>query len=502
MSSKNIHLLVLTILALAPFAALRADYPVHRPPRLTPPPPESTFTIHPDQNKQLIKGLGFEIQSDSIASGNRGLPEEMSGVPHDLVPEERERFCREMLHGFRYCRLAGGLYWRGLDADQKQFVPRWPEQGTELADMIKQAGIEGICFEYWSPAPFWKANGKFVGLSGGENVLRCFGRNFAQDPVYHGDRARFLNDFAAACRTDLQTIRDAGIPISMWGLQNEPFASTGYSSCVYSQANYSQIFSVVAPLIRAFDPKIWIIADDADTSYIAAALTHPETAALVDAFTVHHVGSDSNVVSRPRTPSGFQQPSFQNEYEYLEGPASPDRSMNTVQHIMNWFQLGEAPTWFWIHALKPIGNSEGSGYALGFWRSPGYQGAVKPEFASLQPGHWTWNNYNWNVVVGFLRRMPWDSHAVALEEEHKDNDLRIFAFKRPDGKLVMVVSNRSGTPHTFHLNTGLEGATFQGWRYTPEDSGTDGGGVKLDAQQGADISPLVPDRTWEFWEQN
>jgi hypothetical protein len=73
------------------------------------------FTIVPSATKQTITGIGFEIQSDSIGSGNHGLPEEPIAIPHDLIPAERERLAKEMLRGFRYCRLAGGLYWRGLD---------------------------------------------------------------------------------------------------------------------------------------------------------------------------------------------------------------------------------------------------------------------------------------------------------------------------------------------------------------------------------------------------
>jgi DNA primase len=34
----------------------------------------------------------------------------------------------EMLTGFRYCRLAGGLYWRATDPQGKHLRPRWPEQ--------------------------------------------------------------------------------------------------------------------------------------------------------------------------------------------------------------------------------------------------------------------------------------------------------------------------------------------------------------------------------------
>ena len=83
-----------------------------------------TYTVRSDQPQQVIKGLGFEIQSDSIGSGNVGMPKDVIAVPHDLTPLERERFYAEMLHGFRYARLAMGLYLRGTDAEQKHIIER------------------------------------------------------------------------------------------------------------------------------------------------------------------------------------------------------------------------------------------------------------------------------------------------------------------------------------------------------------------------------------------
>ena len=71
------------------------------------------YKIRADQPQQVIKGLGFEIQSDSIGSGNAGMPDEVVAVPHDLTATEKVRFYQEMLHGFRYARLAMGLYLRG-----------------------------------------------------------------------------------------------------------------------------------------------------------------------------------------------------------------------------------------------------------------------------------------------------------------------------------------------------------------------------------------------------
>ena len=59
----------------------------------------SEVTIHPGKYKQTVWGIGFEIQSDAIGSGNTGLPEDRHAVPHDLTPAERERLAKEMLAG-------------------------------------------------------------------------------------------------------------------------------------------------------------------------------------------------------------------------------------------------------------------------------------------------------------------------------------------------------------------------------------------------------------------
>jgi hypothetical protein len=603
------------------------------------------ITIHPDQAKQVIKGLGFEIQADSIGSGNQGLPDEPIAVPHDLVPAERERLAKEMLRGFRYCRLAGGLYWRGLDAEQKLLRPRWPEQLQELKALLDTAGVEGLCFEYWSPPPYWKTNHTYQG-----GTLRCFGENFAADPDYHGDTARFLRDFAKAVVTDIKTLQTAGLTVSMWGLQNEPDTRHAlYPTCTYQHsADYVQAYSAVAGAVRAADAKILLFADTMGRfpKHIAPAMQDPVVASLVDAYAVHIVGSNSEVpyeVFKNIHAKLPERPWFQNEYEYLTGGSTPDRCLNTVNHIMNSFQKAACPTWFWIHCLKPVKNAEASGYALGFWKSqlssavevssvafrrwaggpefislpdrfktfelvnakvkdpqqatdgyyfqvnqpvtvwlvaedvpelkldamwhpsaltstwnggkdrifsrsfpagrvaiPGATGAsgdraaaphavfveasdpktftpqvginqaieirsqalaIERHTASIEPGHWITNPCNWHAVGSFIRHLPWDSTAVAIDENAYDAKSRILAFKRPDGKLTVAVSNRTDEPHSFVITTGLADASWKGFRYTPDEAGPDTMGLPCGNRSGQALRTTLPALSWEFWEQ-
>ena len=611
------------------------------------------YTIFPNKTRQTIKGIGFEIQSDSIGSGNHGLPEAPIGVPHDLIPSERERLAKEMLAGFRYCRLAGGLYWRGLDAEKKFLQPRWPEQLQELKLLLDAAGVEGVSFEYWSPAPFWKGNQSYVIIAerGGRaaNRLRCFSPGFDHDPIYKGNVDRFLADFANAVVTDIKTLKDAGIKTSMWGLQNEPGANHFiYSTCEYPNSpQYVQAYRAVASAIRKHDPSIMLFADTCHNfpMLIAPAMKDPEVASLVDAYCVHTVGSPSESVRKVHAEITAKLPArpwFQNEYEYLTGGATPDRCMNTVQHIMNSFQLAENPTWFWIHVLKPFKNAEASGYSLGFWKSrleegkstsaepfrrwvdgpeftklperfttmemvsvpragnqaPGLgfsfsvnqpvtaylvaeettmlgkewektdltasssngndsifrrtfpKGSIKipanndkkgdaflaphvvflstekpgtlktmiggnspiqvrsdalateQKLKTIQPGHWIFNPYNWNAVGSFVKHMPWDCIGIGVEEASYDPNARIFAFKRPNGKVTIVVSNRNEKAwRAFDITTGIENATWKGFRYTPEEAGEGTMGTPLPERHGSSIKPVLPAQSWEFWEQ-
>lgn len=610
---------------------------------------EPDFVVYPDRPKQVVKGLGFEIQSDSIGSGNHGLPEEPIAVPHDLIPAERERLAREMLKGFRYCRLAGGLYWRGLDAEQKLMRPRWPEQLQELKQLLTLAGVEGLSLEYWSPAPFWKGNRAYSARSDSVtdkalNVLRCFAPGFSDDPEYKGDIARFLSDFAKAVVTDIRTLREAGLRTAIFGLQNEPGVNHSiYPTCQYlTSAQYVRAYRTVAAAVRRYDRSIMLIADTEGgfPSKIAPAMNDPEMAALVDAYVVHTIGSPAENVRKvhqeicARLP---KRPWFQNEYEYLTGGATPDRCLNIVQHIMNSFQLAENPTWFWIHCLKPLKNAEASGYALGFWKSliekstsvsaeqfrrwpegpvftdlpepftrmemvsatrpvaycflvnqpvtiyllaenvaglklesawekTGLQAvwegrgdailrrryaageiaipapavgnthrspvahavfveasnpasfslqigvnqpiqvrsealALERTVARIQPGHWIFNPLNWHAVGSFVKQMPWDCRALAVDENVYEADARIFAFKKPNGKVTVVVSNRSDQPRTVVIATGLKHARWQGVRYTPHEAGQDTRGVPVGTQTGAELHPQLSPLSWEFWEQ-
>jgi hypothetical protein len=97
------------------------------------------------------------------------------------------------------------------------------------------------------------------------------------------------------------------------------------------------------------------------------------------------------------------KPVYQNEFEYrLWASMKKDAYfMNIGQALMNWMVFENSPTWFWLHASKPVTNMEATGYALGFWRpTEALKENLQP---GLKPGYWEYNPYNWNALAGFVR---------------------------------------------------------------------------------------------------
>jgi len=266
---------------------------------------------------------------------------------------------------------------------------------------------------------------------------------------------------------DIALLLSNGVPVSMWGLQNEPFASgTSYSKCGYSAADYRATFAAVAPKIRAALPGVLIHADSgqgADGVWGQALRADPFSMNYVDAWTYHRIGTDSNEqITRNFRVNSVGRPVFNNEFEYLSGTMSQWRMINTAQSIMNWFNFQDSPTWFWLHALKPLANSEAQTFALGYWRPPGYTNAASHPM--LPEGHWVWNAYNWNPISGFVRYLPWDSVRVQVNEASVMNDFRVLAWKTSDGRLCVAFSNRTPAPSICEVDFGRS-ATWEGFQF-------------------------------------
>ncbi|WP_094759302.1 golvesin C-terminal-like domain-containing protein [Sedimentisphaera salicampi] len=446
-----------------------------------------SYTVRLGQEKQTVWGLGVEIQPEAE---RRGGINRSKGIPGDLTESERKRFYNELLgfgHGFRYMRLPMGLFYTGLDDERKQFQQNWSSQNSELAEMIDESGIEGFNFEYWSPAPYFKSNNRFVGGS-----LKKFDKTF-------------LTEFGNSIVKDLRYVQENIAPVKMFSLQNEPtVGEAGYGCCEYSGQEYCDTFRAVAPIVKNEFPELFIHADSQAGQYgKGSILIRDDSKALeyVDGWSWHRVGKNSDEQIR-YSDSRFKKdaegrPVLNVEFEYLDGAGSQWRFVNTAQSIMNWFAFNESPAWFWLHALKPTDTLIGERFGLGFWRPSSDNDFTR--YVDIKKKHWQYNWYHWNAVAGFLKYMPWDSVVCRVDEEQTRKNQRILAWKTPEGKLVIALTNRSSdTPFEYNIDMGVD-AEFKGYRYTSQTRNNIGKyvGIRKGRQFSRELSPF----SVEFWVQ-
>ena len=418
---------------------------------------EYTLRTSDSDRHQVIRGLGFEIQPDDFGpTYENGDP--VRGVPHDLVESERERFANEILKGFRYMRVAMGLWFRGMSDDRKNFVNRYEDQAEGLVALMKDAGVEGISMEYWSPAPYWKTNDKLV------------------NGMVKKTDDEFLDQFTDALVKDIRYLRDKGMKICTWGLQNEPnYLETSYSHCHYEPDTYVKVFKKIAPKVKELDPSIEIILDsgNGNVSTYAAELRksgNSEYLKYVDAWVYHRIGDNSDYVmqrSENYKENSMGKPIYQNEFEYFQEQVQKNTKewmmVNTAQSIMNWMTFLDSPTWYWLHALKPVSDLYNrDGFGMGVWREPSAKQSYG--YPDLKVGHFQMFWWNWHPIAGFLKYMPWDSVRYTVDEKDAKTDNRIMAWKTPEGKFAMAVTNRSDDWYEFRI--GLDGRrAFKGYSF-------------------------------------
>ncbi|MEO6924261.1 MAG: hypothetical protein ABI142_10580, partial [Bryocella sp.] len=267
----------------------------------------------------------------------------------------------------------------------------------------------------------------------------------------------------------------------------------------YSPKDYAETLKFTAPKLHALMPELQIHVNSWDGpsgKYAAEIRKDPALLQQVDAWTWHQVGENANkqIDQRELYMRGAgNKPVYSNEFEYQPADLKKIESpfMNTGQSLMNWMVFENSPTWFWLHALKPVTNLEATGYALGFWRPYGeLKQNLRP---NLKAGHWEFNPQNWNALAGFLKYLAWDSTRLTVDEGIVQHDQRILVWKSPQGRLGIALSNRGKEPYTFRIHAPGR-VSVQGHRYTIASLD-----VALGSKKGEELVVVVPPQSFEFW---
>lgn len=342
--------------------------------------------------------------------------------------------------------------------------------------------------------------------------------------------ATWMDAFTSAVVTDMEYVHTNIGCVRYFSPQNEPAAATNvnaasYSACGWSDQQYYDFLKAIVPKIQA-SATLSTYAGQANTVRIycdsfngqtgkgsALILADSTLLSQIYGWAWHDIVSIYSNAAYVRenaskyTTGAAGKPVFCDENEYFDPivtPANaayqPDgwRFANTVLMPLYWFVYANAPIWFWIHVGKPSNASdiyEMIGRGLAAWRPPA--AGASAQYPALAASSWTYITQNWNAIRPYLRWMPAGSVRIDCVAAEQKNDVHAMAWKRPDGKIVVAMVNRSTGTHTFTLVGSTIAASFAGYRYDSINADVSLG-TKVFA--GA-VEMNVPAYTAEFWVQ-
>lgn len=536
---------------------LAANLPGDHPYRSAPPTVPTGTAARPDFDvvtapwgyRQVCQGYLFEIQGDNIQAndGSQGA-DQSRAIPYDLKPSERKRMAA-LLKGSHSLRLALGLYYRGVRTTngttslQDGIGPRLPSQRQHIYELCKDAGVEGIAPEYWSPAPHWKTTSDFA--NGTLWAGAAYSRSTTLDSIRVSDATQYAAQISAlttAMVADLEDLHSHDtypLRVQAFGLQNEPLgADAGYGSCSYTPTLYLDVLKSLIPKIRnsaklstwggkpntvQIHATSWGGPADTIGAAIVADATTLSTGKTVYQelayWTVHQIGAfngDANLMltsTGTRSTSGGQPyynyrtavgnprgiPVAGNEYENFNNPVltRPQWFANLVMVWLNFLNWMQAPLVTLIHAAKPSTDTVVERYSLFAWRVPGDNGnPVSADYAGgLDYGEFAINDLNYNAALPFMRWLR-GAQWLQVHEAAYSTTRKVGACFNSDGKLVVFALNASASAATMTIGLGRDSRRMRAINYsaTQRDSYADSTDTRANV-----LTANVPAQTLQVW---
>jgi glucosylceramidase len=380
-----------------------------------------------DKREQTIDGWG-------------GCFNELGWVAlQSLAPEARDEVLRNLFApgvglNFTICRMPIGASdyatnWYSLDDspgdfDLKQFSLE--RDRTMLLPYIKAA----IKFQPdlqvwgspWSPPAWLKANQTYN--SQGTNRL-------VQDAKHLTTHAHYLAKYVQAYRTE-------GVNVFAVAVQNEPFASQVFPSCVWTPAELRDfIGKYVGPTFQRekVDAQIWLgTFNNNQFSAFDTALSDKQAAKYISAVGLQWAGKNALPEINERYP---RLKKVQTESECGDGSFDWPAAEYTFSLMKHYLNHGVNLYTYWNMILDDTGKSKWG------WK----QNALITVNATNQQVVYTPEFFLFKHFSHFLPK-----GSVKLENSGNFDDA--LAFLTPDEKLVLILANHQTTPQTVSAKIG------------------------------------------------
>ena len=274
----------------------------------------------------------------------------------------------------------------------------------------------------WSP-PAWLKVNQTYNATGTNRMI--------QDARYLATHANYLAKYVQAYRTE-------GVKVFAVAVQNEPFASQVFPSCVWSPAELRDfIGKYVGPAFQRekVDAQIWLgTFNNNQFSAFDASLSDKFAAKYISAVGVQWAGKNAIAEINEHYP---KLKKVQTESECGDGSFDWQAAEHTFSLMKHYFNHGVNLYTYWNMVLDDSGRS-----AWG-WKQ---NALVKVNRASgkvtYTPEYYLFQHFSHFVPAG------------SVKLEIAGNFDNVLAFRAPDGKVVLVLANIQNSARSVSVKVG------------------------------------------------
>lgn len=387
-----------------------------------------TITVDTTKTYQSIDGFGFNLTDGSAAlisgldaSTQNALLQELFGTGDNSI-------------GISYLRISIGASDLSASVYSYDDMPSGQTDTTlqnfslrkdqsNVVTLLKQILVINsnikIVATPWSPPAWMKSNSSSVGGS----LL-----------------ARYYNVYANYFVKYIQAMKAEGIPIDAITPQNEPLNPNNNPSLLM-QANEEAIFikNNLGPAFKAANISTKIIAYDHNpdrTDYPLAVLGDAAAYPYVDGSAFHLYGGDISALSTVHNAYPDKNIYFTEQYTASNGDFGGDLKWHLKNVIIGSMRNWSRNALEWNLANDPA-------YSL---HTPGGCSNCK---GALTISSTVYRNVSYYIVAHASRFVLQGSYRV---DSNNAGSLYNVAFKRPDGKKVLIVENDGATAQTFNIS--------------------------------------------------
>ncbi len=494
--------------------------------------PYMKFTVDETDTIQVYDGGFIEIQPDSWdgstpVTGDIVPTSDSSawGFPHSLSAESKQAIKSEYLNGtngIKYIRFPLGFGYRGyrnIDATSglaKNIGERWSGQNSELQSWLSHLSLAGggLAPEYWCCAPHWLTGGAYYNpdVSNYLTAGGSYSRETTLDSIRESDPTQYasqIDAFTNAVLNDLEYLHRNIAPVRMFGLNGEPTgAKAKYGKMGYNSAQlYNDVLEVLWPKVLASTVlSTYNGLPNTVKLHVASSNETPPFDGIASVFIANHADwiwgysfdayvstiNATNVASGAmfyfsdtyiNGVKGNRDNVFNCEYEYFSDAVDDSKRCghNLIRLAFELNQGGAKALLPIIHICKPIGQSSYDTNTRGYCLY-----AVDMSDGSLTDNTWayrSWRMYNDNLPNG-----------AQLIRASQGSYTGLVIAKKPNGKLVILMSNAYSSGASQIVLTFSSQKTFKGKAYSMEYNGR-----AVQAKTGTTISFKVPTYTGVAW---